>query len=117
VKLEEGAAGASTVPSAVDAAAYRILQEAITNVIRHVGPTRVTVALRYGTETFEIEVRDEGPRDGRDVSAGSGPGRGLRGMRERCQLLGGRLDAGPVPGAGFAVKAVLPLPPDEPVHP
>jgi signal transduction histidine kinase len=115
------------VPSAVGSAVYRILQEAITNVIRHVGPTRVTVALDYGTDTVEVRVTDEGPRETAGAGgaallpggnrAGGGlagpdePGRGILGMRERCQLLGGELDAGPLSGGGFAITARLPLAP------
>jgi signal transduction histidine kinase len=115
------------VPGAVGSAVYRILQESITNVIRHVGPTRVTVALDYGPDAVEVRVTDEGPRRGADVDdaplrsgedrAGDGladpdePGRGILGMRERCQLLGGELDASPVSGGGFAVTARLPLAP------
>jgi signal transduction histidine kinase len=104
------------VPSAVGSAVYRILQESITNVIRHVGPTRVTVALDYGADAVEVRVTDEGRREGNDratnVVAGSDkPGRGILGMRERCQLLGGEFDAGPVQGGGFAVTARLPLAP------
>ncbi|MFC3982849.1 MULTISPECIES: sensor histidine kinase [Streptosporangium] len=102
------------LPSAVGGAAYRILQESITNVIRHVGPTRVTVALSPGIDALEIRVTDEGRRAARHPS-GTGdsaePGRGIVGMRERCQLLGGELDAGPLPGGGFEVKARLPLTP------
>jgi signal transduction histidine kinase len=99
------------VPSAVGSAVYRILQESITNVIRHVGPTRVTVALDYGEDTVEVRVTDAG-RPGNTAGARRDePGRGIPGMRERCQLLGGELDAGPLPGGGFAVTARLPLAP------
>ncbi|TMR92316.1 sensor histidine kinase [Nonomuraea basaltis] len=125
IKLEE-TSPAAPLPSAVGSAAYRILQESITNVIRHVGPTRVTVALNPGIEVLEIRVTDEGrrPAPGDDpadphlparhpTSTGSSvkPGRGILGMRERCQLLGGELDAGPIPGGGFEVRARLPLAP------
>jgi signal transduction histidine kinase len=104
------------VPSAVGSAVYRILQESITNVIRHVGPTRVTVALDYGTDAVEVRVTDAGRREGNDradngIAASDKPGRGILGMRERCQLLGGEFDAGPVQGGGFAVTARLPLAP------
>jgi signal transduction histidine kinase len=109
------------LPSAVGSAAYRVLQESITNVIRHAGPTRVTVALNPGTDALEIRVTDEGPQGPADphpsgrhpTSAGGStkPGRGILGMRERCQLLGGELDARPLPGGGFEVKARLPLTP------
>jgi signal transduction histidine kinase len=116
----EATSPATPLPSAVDSAAYRILQESITNVIRHVGPTRVTVALNPGTDVLEIRVTDEGRRAGpareradepRGPGAPGGAGHGLLGMRERCHLLGGELDAGPVPGGGFQVAARLPLVP------
>jgi signal transduction histidine kinase len=94
------------LPSAVDHTAYRILQESITNVIRHAGLTRVTVAIDHGTDALEVRVSDEGaPVD----ASPAGPGRGIAGMRERCGLLGGELTAGPRPGGGFEVKARLPL--------
>ena len=118
------------LPSAVDHTVYRILQESITNVIRHVGPTRVTVALDCGTDVLEVRVTDEGTQDAFDDDAGgprpatgvgyrgvAEPGRGIVGMRERCALLGGELTAGPRPCGGFEVKARLPLTPAETVHP
>ncbi|MFF0372086.1 MULTISPECIES: sensor histidine kinase [unclassified Micromonospora] len=125
INLEE-TSPATPLPSAVGSAAYRILQESITNVIRHVGPTRVTVALNPGVDVLEIRVTDEGRRaaTGDDpayphlpaqypTSTGSSatPGHGILGMRERCQLLGGELDAKPTPGGGFEVTARLPLAP------
>src|SRR5262249_29656811 len=112
-----------------DSAAYRILQESITNVIRHVGPTRVTVSLDYRPDLLEVRVADEGGRVASDGAApaqrGVGsvttvatvdadpahPGRGIIGMRERCGLLGGDLVAGPRPSGGFEVRARLPLAP------
>jgi signal transduction histidine kinase len=132
IKLEATSPPAP-LPSAVGSAAYRILQESITNVIRHVGPTRVLVALDYGTDALNIRVTDEGRRHatGDDPAdphrpaqhatnngAGSSaePGRGIRGMRERCQLLGGDLIARAVPGGGFEVNARLPLTPTGPAH-
>jgi signal transduction histidine kinase len=99
------------LPSAVGSAAYRIVQESITNVIRHVGPTRVTVALEPGIDTLRIRVVDEGRRDPAHVPATSTTGRGIVGMRERCQLLGGDLDAKSRPDGGFEVTACLPLAP------
>ncbi|MFG2053264.1 sensor histidine kinase [Micromonospora sp. NPDC048930] len=123
INIEE-TSPATPVPSAVGSAVYRIVQESITNVIRHVGPTRVTVALNPGVDVLEIRVTDEGrpaaPADRvphlpaqHPTSTGSAakPGRGILGMRERCQLLGGELDAGPTPGGGFEVTARLPLAP------
>jgi signal transduction histidine kinase len=120
-------------PSAVGSAVYRILQESITNVIRHVGPTRVTVALDHGIDVLEVRVIDEGRRDGpshdptrphppeehpalTDTRGSAEPGRGIVGMRERCQLLGGELVAGSLPGGGFEVKARLPLAPTGTAH-
>ncbi|HEV8563157.1 MAG TPA: sensor histidine kinase [Actinophytocola sp.] len=105
----EATSPATPLPSAVGSAAYRILQESITNVIRHVGPTRVTVAVSPGVDALEIRVTDAG--NGTGNGTGALPGRGILGMRERCQLLGGELDAGPVPGGGFEVTARLPLAP------
>jgi signal transduction histidine kinase len=132
IKLE-ATSPAAPLPSAVDNTAYRILQESITNVIRHVGPTRVTVALNHGIDVLEIRVIDEGRRHasgddapGPHVSAkhptsnGTGSsaelGRGILGMRERCQLLAGELAAGALPGGGFEVRARLPLAPTGTAH-
>ncbi|MEV6228657.1 sensor histidine kinase [Saccharopolyspora shandongensis] len=117
LEVELAVSSPPPVPSAVGSAVYRIVQESITNVIRHVGPTRVTIALDHDADTLEVRVADEGrraragttapnPGNGRDES-----GRGIVGMRERCQLLGGELEAGPLPGGGFAVTARLPLAP------
>jgi signal transduction histidine kinase len=81
-------------------------------VIRHVGPTRVGIALDYSPEHVQVRVVDEGA-DGA-AAGGGGPvdgGRGIVGMRERCQLLGGELDARPRPEGGFEVTARLPLAP------
>lgn len=104
------------LPSAVGSAAYRIVQESITNVIRHVGPTRVTVALEPCADELRIQVIDEGRRDTpRGGAAGdtgtAASGRGIVGMRERCRLLGGDLEANPRPDGGFEVLARLPLGP------
>lgn len=119
----EETAPVAPLPSAVESAAYRVLQESITNVIRHVGPTRVTVALNPGIDVLEIRVTDAGRRadphvparpptgNGNGTASSVEPGSGLLGMRERCQLLGGELDAGPLPGGGFEVRARLPLAP------
>jgi len=114
------------LPSAVDHTVYRILQESITNVIRHVGPTRMTVTIDHGTDVVEVRVTDEGGRDACADSSGgprplagivkAEPGRGIVGMRERCGLLGGELTAGPRPCGGFEVKARLPLAPAGTVH-
>ncbi len=94
------------VPDGVGLAAYRIVQESLTNVRKHAGPeARVTVRVRVDHEV-EVEVRD----DGRGAAAPSdGRGLGLAGMRERAGVHGGTLTAGPVTGGGFAVSARLPL--------
>ena len=99
----------AAVPSAVGGAVYRILQESITNVLRHAGPTRVTVAVDYDADAVRVRVSDAGPAAGDRTPDAGGPGRGIAGMRERCRLLGGDLDAGPLPDGGFAVTARLPL--------
>ncbi|WP_419994037.1 sensor histidine kinase [Streptomyces boninensis] len=96
------------LPAEVDLAAYRIVQESLTNVSRHArGAAAVTVLLRYGPDRLELSVTD----DGRGPAGyAHGAGSGVHGMRERARLLGGRLTAGPRPdGApGFAVEATLP---------
>jgi signal transduction histidine kinase len=103
------------LPPAVDQAAYRIVQEALTNVSRHAGPAgggdqvSASVHLCYTPETLSVQVIDDG--QGTVTSTGtraSGPGLGLVGMRERVSALGGRLQAGPHDGGGFRVRAELP---------
>ena len=93
------------LPPGADQAAYRIVQEALTNVSRHAGPARASVHLHYTPEALTVQVDD----DGAGVGAGpAGPGLGLAGMRERVSALGGRLQAGPQDGGGFRVRAELP---------
>jgi signal transduction histidine kinase len=99
------------LPSAVDRAAYRILQESITNVVRHAGPARVTVSVNHHPAGLELLVVD----DGRGPGGPAETGRGIIGMRERCGLLGGELTAGAGPEGGFRVRAWLPLTADAPV--
>ncbi len=95
------------LPTRVDLSAFRIVQESLTNALRHAGPgARVTVRLGVEHDELRIEVVDDGV--GRS-SWTEGSGRGLAGMRERAQLLGGRLEAGPAEEGGFRVRAVLPL--------
>jgi signal transduction histidine kinase len=95
------------VPAGVGAPAYRIVQEALTNTLRHAGATRASVLVRQVGGALELDVRDDGR--GGPVPAATG-GRGLAGMRERAVALGGTLDAGPLPDGGFGVRARLPLP-------
>jgi signal transduction histidine kinase len=96
------------LPASIDHTAYRILQEAITNVVRHAAASRATIALGYGADHLRIEVRDDGA--GRVRKDGAGAGRGIVGMRERAALLGGQLIAAAQPDGGFRVHADLPLP-------
>jgi signal transduction histidine kinase len=102
---------ARALPPDLDAAAFRIVQESLTNVIRHAGAARATVAVRHGDDRLEIEVTDDGhgPVDGNEVVGSAGGGHGLAGMRERVALLGGEFDAGPRPSGGYRVLARLPL--------
>lgn len=98
------------VPADIDLSAFRIVQEALTNVVRHAGTGRCRVLIDYGDEELSVEIVD----DGRGAAEhGPAQGFGLVGMRERVALLSGELSAGPRPEGGFRVKARLPLP--EPV--
>jgi signal transduction histidine kinase len=130
------------LPAAIDLAAYRVIQESLTNVARHAGPATATVRLTYAPGWLDIEVTDDGQGGAGDgaglaaapgrAAAGAGArpgsggpgvggtsraagvplpgtGSGIAGMRERAAAVGGRLDAGPRPGGGFAVTARLPL--------
>jgi signal transduction histidine kinase len=94
------------LPAGIDLAAFRILQEALTNVLKHARPPRAHVHVAYEPDAVVLEVRDEG-RDGHGSSPG---GRGLLGMRERVALYGGLLELGPQPGGGYLVWARLPVP-------
>jgi len=102
---------ARPLPQAVDTAAFRIVQESLTNVIRHAGPARATVAVRHRDDGVEIEVTDDGRGavDGNGAADGGGGGHGLAGMRERVNLLGGALYAGTRRSGGYRVRARLPL--------
>ena len=92
------------LPPGVDLAAFRIVQEALTNALKHAGPARARVVVRYGAEDVEVEIAD----DGAGATNGAGGGHGLAGMRERVSLYGGRLESGPSTGGGFLVRARLP---------
>lgn len=100
----EGGHPPAPLPAAVELAAYRIVQESLTNVTRYARARAVRVRLAYG-EGVTVEVTDDG------VGGGAGPGRGITGMRERAAALGGSVDAGPAPGGGFRVLAHLPVRP------
>jgi signal transduction histidine kinase len=98
------------LPAAVDLTAYRIVQESLTNVVRHAGATAARVRIDYAGDGVHMEVRD----DGRGQAGRPATGHGLRGMHERAAALGGDLDAGPVAGRGFRVRARLPTRPTAP---
>jgi signal transduction histidine kinase len=95
------------LPFGVDVAAFRIVQEALTNVTRHAGPATATVRVVYGEGDLMIQVDDDGR--GPETPVTPGAGKGILGMRERVAALGGDLEAGPRPGGGFRVRAHLPL--------
>jgi signal transduction histidine kinase len=96
------------LPGAVDVSAYRIVQEALTNVLKHARPARAQVQIDCSRDVVTIEVRDDGSGVTGTASEASS-GHGLLGIRERVAVLGGELRAGPEPGGGFAVRATLPL--------
>jgi signal transduction histidine kinase len=89
----------------VELAAYRIVQEALTNVLRHAEARHATVSVAFARNRLVVEVRDDGP----PAATGPGEGYGLIGIRERAASVGGSADAGPVPGGGWHVRALLPL--------
>jgi signal transduction histidine kinase len=97
----------SSLPAGVDLSAYRIVQEALTNTLRHARATRAEVTVRYDSDAVEVDVRDDGR--GAVEHDGEAGGHGLMGMRERALLLGGTLEAGPLPRGGYRVHARLPL--------
>ncbi|MFB9313137.1 sensor histidine kinase [Nocardioides plantarum] len=111
-------ASADLLPAAVGSTGYRIVQEALTNVMRHVGPTSARVRVTRDddgiAQVVRIEVEDDGvtePRTGTlaGTLVGAGSGNGLRGMRERAAAVGGSLEAGPRAGGGWRVSATLPI--------
>jgi signal transduction histidine kinase len=93
------------LPPALDTTAYRIIQEALTNAVKHANADRAEVVVRYGNGTVELIVSD----DGRGNGDGDGSGHGLVGMRERVSVYGGELEAGPKAGGGFRLRATLPV--------
>jgi signal transduction histidine kinase len=103
--LDAAVVRALLVLALVSLSAYRIVQEALTNTLKHTGARKATVVLRYGMAGVELEVRDNGHGP---IGEGSG-GRGIVGMRERAALYGGSFWAGPAPGGGFIVSARFPL--------
>jgi signal transduction histidine kinase len=97
--------GPAELPPGVDLSAYRIVQEALTNALKHAGPAQARVTVRYGQDELELEIAD----DGAGTGDGKGSGHGLIGMRERVSVYGGELHAGRRPGGGYALRARLPL--------
>jgi signal transduction histidine kinase len=98
----------AVLPSSVDLSAYRIIQEALTNTLKHAGPAHAVVHVRYERESLEVEITDDGQATPSVGGDGAG-GRGLIGMKERVALFGGELSAGPGDGGGFRVYARLPV--------
>ncbi|ADB50043.1 sensor histidine kinase [Conexibacter woesei] len=92
----------------VDLVAYRVVQEALTNVLKHARATRAVVELRYGATALALEISDDGRPGGTPPAAAAGDGHGLVGMRERVTLYGGRVEAAAGAGGGFRVSALLP---------
>ncbi len=97
------------LPAGTDLAAFRIIQEALTNVARHSGRTEARVRISYGDDELLVQVDDDGLVTGPASASASGGGNGIPGMRERAAALGGTLRAGIRPGGGFRVHARLPL--------
>ena len=94
----------------IELSAYRIIQEALTNTLKHARGATAQVRVRYGTAELDIDVTDRGGTGDRGIGVPGESGRGLIGMRERVAVFGGRFEAGPMPG-GFRVSARLPIAP------
>lgn len=101
--------GPVRLPAAVDLSAYRIVQESLTNTLRHSRSGAARVVVRHDADSVRLEISDDGPARPAGRTAAESGRRGIVGMRERARLLGGTLDAGPSPGGGFTVTAELPL--------
>lgn len=109
VEVELRSSASTEAPAGIQLSAYRIVQEALTNVLEHSGATKATVAIDSSADGLEIEVVDNGNGPSTDPGS-SGGGFGLVGMGERVSTYGGRLDTGPGPGGGFRVRATIPYP-------
>ena len=97
------------LPPLVDLAAYRIVQESLTNALRYAGPATTEVSFNYGSDRLIIQIDDNGRGVTPDSSTGNSSGHGITGMRERAAAVGGTLEAGPRHGGGFRVRASLPV--------
>lgn len=93
--------------SGLELTAYRIIQEALTNTLRHAQASEARVSIRYSPQSIGLEVADNGIGPSKNGSTDTG--HGLKGMRERAELFGGKLTAGPNPGRGYLVRAELPV--------
>lgn len=94
------------LPAALELSAFRIIQEGLTNALKHAGPARVQVVVRFGERELEVEVVD----DGEGARKGHGSRRGLAGIGERVAVFGGQLEVGPRREGGWGLHAVLPVP-------
>lgn len=106
VRVDVDTTDLAELPTGLDLSAYRIVQEAVTNVVKHAAPAHCRVELRHIDDELRIDVTDDGP--GARVLPGDTPGHGLVGMAERVALYGGEFSAAPAPGGGFAVSARIP---------
>ena len=104
------ALGGSPLPRGVDLSAYRIIQERLTNTLKHAHASHADVTVRYGSNELQIEILD----DGRGAATTNGVGHGLVGIRERVKIYGGEMTAGSANGAGFLLSTRLPLGGDRP---
>ena len=93
------------LPRAIDLSAYRIVQEGLTNSLKHADAEQAVVTVRYGDDGVQVEIRD----DGSGTAKSDGLGRGLTGVRERVKIYGGEMNAGAAPGGGFVLRAHLPV--------
>jgi signal transduction histidine kinase len=96
----------AALPPGIDLSAYRIVQEALTNALKHAGPAHAKVEVRWGRDAVELEITDDGRSDELGVPDG---GHGLAGMQERVALYGGKVEGGPRIGGGYVVRARLPV--------
>jgi signal transduction histidine kinase len=98
------------LPRGIDLSAYRIVQEGLTNALKHASASHADVTVRYRPEGLQIDVRDNGV----GTTTSDGLGHGLIGIRERVKIYGGKVTAGPVPTGGFILSARLPVDRDQP---
>jgi signal transduction histidine kinase len=112
VTIDRHRAAGAPLPAGVALSAYRIVQEALTNTLRHAAASHAVVTVRLVEGLVELDIRDDGRGAGPSGAGTNGAGRGIAGMRERATMLGGTLEAGALPdGEGFRVHARLPLEP------